>query len=82
MTFLKVLLIVLAVLWLISLIRVGGRVSYGQAGLFVTALVGPLKLQILPARPGKKRNPKKRSRPRRKSTGRSPRRGSPAPCPG
>ena len=59
MTLVKVLLAVLAVLWLISLIRVGGRVAYGQAGLFVTALAGPFKIQILPAKPKKKKKPKK-----------------------
>ena len=32
MTFLKVLLVILLILWLISLIRVGGRVRYGEAG--------------------------------------------------
>lgn len=58
MTFLKVLLAVLAVLWLISLVRIGGRVSYGKAGLFVTALAGPVKIQILPAKPGKPRKVK------------------------
>lgn len=58
MTFLKVLLIVLAVLWLLSLIRLGGRVRYGAEGLFVWVLAGPLKLQILPAKP-KEKKPKK-----------------------
>ena len=57
MTFLKVLAIVLIILWLISLIRIGGRVRYGAEGLFVWVLVGPLKFQLLPARPKKK--PKK-----------------------
>lgn len=77
MTFLKVLLIVLAVLWLISLIRVGGRVSYGQAGLFVTALAGPLKLQILPARPGKKKKPKKEKPPAAEKHRKEPEEGQP-----
>ena len=63
MTFLKVLLVILTVLWLISLIRIGGRVAYGQAGLFVTALAGPLKIQILPAKPKKAKKSKK---PRKK----------------
>lgn len=58
MTFLKVLLIILAVLWLISLIRLGGRVKYGAEGLFVWVLAGPFKLQVLPAKPNKKK-PKK-----------------------
>ena len=49
MTFLKVLLAVLAVLWLISLVRIGGRVSYGREGLFAFLLMGPVKLQLFPA---------------------------------
>lgn len=59
MTFLKVLLIALFVLWLISLVRIGGRVGYGQAGLVVTALAGPFKIQLLPAGPKKEKKPKK-----------------------
>ncbi|MBD5118293.1 MAG: DUF2953 domain-containing protein [Clostridiales bacterium] len=67
MTFLKVLLVILAVLWLISLIRIGGRVRYGQAGLFVTALAGPFKIQLLPAkeRPKKEKKPKKETKPKK-----------------
>lgn len=65
MTFLKVLLIVLAVLWLISLIRVGGRVRYGEAGLFVTVLAGPLKIQALPMKERKKERPKKEKKPKK-----------------
>lgn len=49
MTFWKVLLIILLVLWLISLIRIGGRVSYGESGVFVFLLLGPVKLQLFPA---------------------------------
>mgnify|MGYP007003801905 CR=1 FL=1 len=59
MTFWKVLLIILLVLWLISLIRIGGRVSYGEAGLFAAALAGPFRIQILPAKPKKKKPGKK-----------------------
>ena len=65
MTFWKVLLVILLVLWLISLIRIGGRVRYGQAGLFVTALAGPFKIQILPMKPKKKKKPKKETKPRK-----------------
>ena len=63
MTFLKVLLTVLLVLWLISLIRVGARVRYGQAGLFAFVLAGPLKTQLLPAKPKQGKKPKKKKRP-------------------
>ena len=65
MTFLKVLLIVLAVLWLISLIRVGGRVRYGEAGLFASVLAGPFKLQVFPMK-GKKRDKPKQARKAKK----------------
>ena len=71
MTFLKVLLIVLLVFWLISLIRVGGRVRYGEAGLFAFVLAGPFKIQLLPAapkeeKPKKKKKPKKEKKPKEK----------------
>ena len=58
MTFLKALLIVLAVLWLISLVRIGGRVRYGEEGLFAWVLAGPLKIQLLPAK-AKEKKPNK-----------------------
>ena len=75
MTFLKVLLIILLVLWLISLIRIGGRVRYGQEGLFVTALAGPLRIRLLPMKkkPGKKKKPKKEKRPKKKPKEKKPR---------
>ena len=71
MTFLKVLLAVLLVFWLISLIRVGGRVRYGEAGLFAFVLAGPLKLQVFPGKPKeekpqKKKKPKKEKKPKEK----------------
>lgn len=62
MTFWKVLLIILLLLWLISLIRIGGRVSYGEAGLFVTALAGPFQIQILPVKPKKEKKPGKKQK--------------------
>ena len=64
MTFLKVLLIVLLILWLISLIRVGGRVRYGEAGLFAFVLAGPMKIQLFPAKP-KEEKPKKEKKPKK-----------------
>ena len=65
MTFLKVLLIILLALWLISLIRIGGRVQYGQAGLCAIALAGPFKIQILPMKPKKEKKPKTGKRPKK-----------------
>lgn len=58
MTFFKVLLVILLVLWLVSLIRIGARVRYGEAGLYVFVLTGPLKIRLLPAKP-KEEKPKK-----------------------
>ena len=64
MTVLKVLLVILLIFWLISLIRVGGRVRYGEAGLFAFALAGPVKLRLLPGKPeGEK--PKKKKKPKK-----------------
>ena len=64
MTVLKVLLIILLILWLISLIRLGGRVRYGEAGLFAFVLAGPLKIQLFPAKP-KEEKPKKKKKPKK-----------------
>ena len=64
MTVLKVLLTVVLVFWLISLIRVGGRVRYGEAGLFAFVLAGPLKIQLLPGKP-KEEKPKKKKKPKK-----------------
>lgn len=66
MIFLKVLLAVLAVLWLVSLLRVGGRVSYGQAGLSAAVLAGPFSIQILPIRRESMAKLKKRAKQKRK----------------
>ncbi len=84
MTFFKVLLAVLAVLWLISLIRVGGRVSYGQAGLFAYLLMGPVKLQLFPTANAlegnwrsKAKKPKKEKPPMAERHKKEPREGQP-----
>ncbi len=84
MTFLKVLLAVLAVLWLISLIRIGGRVRYGQAGLSAFLLMGPVKLQLFPPvrevdgkwKP-KAKKPKKKKPPVAEKHKREPKEGQP-----
>ena len=64
MTVWIVLLIILLIFWLISLIRVGGRVRYGEAGLFAYALAGPLKIQLFPTKP-KEEKPKKKKKPKK-----------------
>ena len=79
MTFLKVLLVLLAVFWLISLIRIGGRVSYGEAGLSASALVGPFKVRLLPGRPKKKKpeKPQKEKPPAAEKHEKEPKEGKP-----
>ena len=59
MTFLMVLAIILLALWLISLIRIGAQVRYGEGGLFICVLAGPKRIQLFPAKPKKKKKPKK-----------------------
>lgn len=75
MTWWQILLIVFAALWLLSRIRIGGRVAYGQAGLAVTALAGPFKIRLLPAKPDKRR-PKKERKPKKDKP---PKKKKPAP---
>lgn len=72
MIFLKVLLVILAVLWLISLIRIGVRAAYGEAGLFVTVLAGPFKIQLLPAESKKEKKPKKKKKSKVKKPKKEP----------
>lgn len=61
-----VLLIVLAVLWLISLLRLGGIIHYGADGLRVTVIAGPARIKVLPAKPhpDKKKKTEKRKKPK------------------
>lgn len=82
MTFLKVLLLILAVLWLISLIRLGGRVSYGQAGLAVQLLAGPVKLRLLPLKPRKPEKEKKRQKKKKPSQEKPPKKPEAEGAPG
>lgn len=51
MTFLRVLLIVLVVLWLLGRIRLGGWVRYDGDGLAVKVLAGPLRFTVFPQKP-------------------------------
>ncbi len=66
MTALIVILVILAVFWLIGMIRLGGRLKYGEAGFYVHILAGPTKIQVLPAPPKKpkKQKPKKEKKPK------------------
>lgn len=67
MTALKVLLIIVLVLFLISLIRLGGQVRYSEDGLLVRLIAGPLRITLYPAKPKeKKEKPKKEKKPKQK----------------
>lgn len=50
MTFLKVLLIVLVLLWLISRIRIGAEAWYREENFGLKVIVGPFRLEMLPAK--------------------------------
>lgn len=58
-----VLLIVLAVLFLLSLIRLGGEARYGPEGVRVRLIAGPFRVQLVPAR--KKEKPEKKQKKKR-----------------
>ena len=78
MTVLKVLLVILVIFWLISLIRVGGRVRWGEAGLFAFVLAGPLKIRLFPGRPEEEK-PKKKKKPKKEKKPGKPREKKPRP---
>ena len=62
-----ILLIILAVLFLLSLLRLGGIVRYGPEGLTVKLIAGPLRIGVLPPKPKKKpRKPRKEKPPKGK----------------
>lgn len=68
MTALIVIFVILAVFWLIGLIRLGGHIRYGAAGFFVNVLAGPVKIQLFPfpEKEPKKDKPKKEKKPKPK----------------
>lgn len=78
MTALIIILIILAVFYLIGMIRLGGRLKYGEAGFSVHILAGPAKIQVLPSppkkpkkqKPAKEKGPKPEKAPKPKSEGR------------
>lgn len=61
-----VLFIVLAVLFLLSRVRLGGQVKYGQDGLLVKLRLGLLKFTVFP---GKKKEPKKKKKEKESDAG-------------
>lgn len=62
-----ILLVILAVLFLLSLLKLGGMVRYSPEGLTVKVIAGPLRIGILPAKPQKEpKKPKKEKPPKEK----------------
>lgn len=70
MTALIVIACILVVLFLIAQFRVGAAVHFSEDGLFLRLKLGPLKLQILPAKPRKKpkKEKAKKEKPAREPT--------------
>ena len=58
---------IVAVLVLISLIRVGGTVEYSRSGTLVHLRAGPLRIQVYPPKPKKKSGEKKPKRAKKKN---------------
>ncbi len=56
---------ILVLLYLVGLIRVGAHLKYSESGLFLWAVLGPAKIQIIPSKPSEKKKeakPKKSNR--------------------
>lgn len=53
-------LIVLACLFALGQLRLGGRVRYDEDGFTLTGIAGPLRLALLPPREGKRKRAKKK----------------------
>lgn len=62
-----ILLIVLAVIFLISLIRLGGRATYGEEGFSAVIIAGPFRIRVFPVEPKSQKVAKKRNEPDRKA---------------
>lgn len=58
-----ILIVILAVLYLISLIRLGGRATFGPDGFGVVIMAGPARIRLLPTKP---KDDKKTVKPEKK----------------
>jgi hypothetical protein len=60
----KVLLVILLILFLLSLVRLGGSAEYSAAGLMAWVRVGPIPIQVFPVKKKKekKKKPKKNAK--------------------
>ena len=54
-----ILIAILVVLFLLSLIRLGGKAAYGPSGLSAHVLVGPFRIPLVPGKDEKGEKPKK-----------------------
>lgn len=72
MTGLYIALGVLAVLWLISLLRVGGIVEYSDQGVLVQLRIGPFKVELFPGKPKEEKPPKHEKKPKKKAKEKKP----------
>ena len=61
-----ILLGILLVLFLISLIRLGGRAKYGPDGFYAYVLAGPAKIQLFPSKPKDETKPAKPKKEKKK----------------
>lgn len=61
MTWWMILLIILAALWLIGQLRLGGKAHYGPDGMTVTVIAGPARIQVVPAK--EEKTPKEKKKP-------------------
>ena len=60
-----IVLIILAVLFLIGQLRLGGRVRYDEDGFTLTGIAGPLRLALLPPKERPKKAKKKPPKPKK-----------------
>ena len=63
-----ILIIILIVLFLISLIRLGGRAKYGSDGFFAYVIAGPVRIQLFPVKEKNRERPQKQEATNKKKT--------------
>lgn len=81
MTWWMILLIILAAIWLLLQIRLGGNVRYGADGIFVDLLLGPFRYRVMPARKEKEPKPKREKKSKQEKAAGKPE-GAPEEKPG
>lgn len=62
-----ILIAILAVLFLISLVRLGGRAKYGPEGFFAYVIAGPARIQLFPVKAKEQKKTKKQKSPKKKA---------------